>query len=91
MLWGHFKPKHALIRIGKKGSRKWIKNEKIYLSEYINEYEILSKGCSIYIDANSIHNQKFPYSQPSNSELQKEVDKFFKFIPKPTVQKDGFL
>lgn len=90
MLGGHFKTKHAFIRIGKEGSRKWIKNEKVYLSEFVNGYEILNKGCSIYIDANSIHNQSFPYSQPSTSELREEVDKFFKFIPKPTAEKDGF-
>jgi len=89
LLGGYFKPEHTCFKIIGNGSKKWINNEYVFISEHIDDYEVLKNYCIVYFDANLMHNQSIPYSQPTKSkELNLEIEKFFAHISKPII-KDG--
>lgn len=88
LLGGKFKPAYACFRIINDGQKKWINNEPIFICEYLKDFKKLNTTCNIYLNANGIDNQSIPYEMTKNKPLEKEINKFFNYIPKPHI-KDG--
>lgn len=84
LLGGNFKNSHNKFLAVRNGSELWTGN-KVYLSEYINDYKIIENKGMIFIDAKLLHNIEFPYNLPSDPTLHKEVAKFQNTIGKNRV------
>lgn len=85
ILGGLFKPEHSKFRIIKEGGVRWRNKEFISIVNFLNDYQILENYCLVYIEANGVDSQDFPYSQPSHKDLDREVEKFFQHVDKPKV------
>lgn len=91
LLGAFFETKHANLRIIKNGANKWIDNSPIFITEHLSDFEVLDDFCLIYIDANKIHKNKIPYSQPRSPELNKEISDFFTHCTMPEIKDKSYI
>ena len=79
LLGGKFKIRHLKYKVLMKtpASQKWDGTTQIFLSEHLNDFEVVKGGCPIFLDANKLHDKPIPYDREKNSHLDKEVQNFF--------------
>lgn len=65
--------KHVKFRTIGKGAQPWL-NTKIYMTDFINHYEVLNNFCPIIYKLNDLHNASVPFINKKN----KDTDKFIK-------------
>lgn len=75
LLGGKFKNKYCKYLAKGQGANNW-HGETVYLSDYINDYNIEDNKGLIFIKASLLHNIDFPYNLPSDPHLHKEAAKF---------------
>lgn len=92
LLGGGFKSDYSAFRVkmDSLAGKKWI-GTNIYLCEHIDSYSKVEGGCIVYLNANNLHNAKFPYNLGFNQDFHKEVKKFEDTFSKNIIrnEKDG--
>jgi hypothetical protein len=77
LLGAGFKSDYSAFRVkmGSLAEKKWNGNN-VYLWEHIDSYSKVEDGCVIYLNANNLHNARFPYNLGFNQDFQKELKIF---------------
>ncbi len=72
ILGAYFLLKHTKFKVKNKGTNPWRGSEKIYISEYVDDYTVLNAYCPLIYHLQSFHN----ISVPSINEKNKDTKKF---------------
>lgn len=71
--------KHIKFKAKSRGAFTWAQNTKIYMTDFIDDYEVVSVYCPLTYDLNTIHNAIVPFtSQATDKGMKKDVENYYK-------------
>jgi hypothetical protein len=73
LMGGKFKERHLkfIPKMRTEAVKKWDGFKRIYLSEFLNDYEKIETFCPIYFDVNNIDLVNIPYQQNKSKEINR--------------------